>query len=90
MVPPNISNTAVAVFSYVDTIVGAMVGAAIAYMFAEVTVRMRVRARFNEVISRQRQRCRPLYDDAEFTLDDSLDRATLQVLERVREEVVPN
>lgn len=90
MVPPvGFSIAANGLFSYADTIVGALVGATIASIGAVQVCNLKVRARFNDVIGRQRQRCRPLTDDAEFTLDDSIERHTLTVLERAREAIAP-
>jgi hypothetical protein len=75
------------IFSYVDTLVGVLAGAAVGAVFYERISHLKMRSRFDRVIAKQRQRCRPLRDDEELTFDDSLDRMTVQIMERVREEI---
>lgn len=82
-----VTQVAFQVFSYLDTIVGVFAGAAIGAMFYERISHLKLRSRFDRAIAKQRQRCRPLRDDEELTFDDSLDRMTVQIIERVREEV---
>lgn len=81
------ATVAVQVFSLVDTLVGVFAGAAVGAVFYERISNLKLRARFDSVIAKQRQRCRTLRDDEELTFDDSLDRMTVQIIERVREEV---
>lgn len=89
MVTATAVGVAVQVFSYLDTIVGVIAGATVGAIFYDRISHLKLRSRFDSVIARQRQRCRQLRDDEELTFDDSLDRMTVQIIERVREEVAP-
>ena len=49
--------------------------------------RQRVRSKFSALLAHQRQRCRPLTDDEDLTFDDTMQLATVLIIERVEAQV---
>jgi hypothetical protein len=66
-----------------------MTGAVISgFAFGKIA-ELRIRARFDAVIARQRGKCRNLHDNEDLTFDDTMQIVAVQMAERIKAEVVP-